>query len=193
MTHRQAEATADGHEEREQRLRRIRNLSRVMAMGCLVAAGGLTAAMALYWVVTPSGALFAAAGIATASPAELELGVRALAFLLAMIPLGALAYGLLSARRCFIAFADGHIFSRQPIGHLRTFAIAIAASALLKPFAGAALSVLLSASSTTGTRTLAFAIGSDTLIALIFSGMVAIIAWVMAEASDLADENQQFV
>lgn len=183
----------DGRQDREWRMQRIRSLSRLMAVGCLAASGLLTAAMAFYWATTPTRTLFSQAGIANSLATEIDLPVRALAFVISMIPLGALAYGLLSARRCFNAFAVGEIFSREPTRHLKAFAVAVAVSALLKPFAGAALSVLLSASSSTGTKTLTLNIGSDTLIALIFSGTVAIIAWVMTEASDLSDENKQFI
>ncbi|MGX5669023.1 DUF2975 domain-containing protein [Rhizobium daejeonense] len=180
-------------DDRRQRMRRIRSLSRVMAAGCLVASGLLTASMALYWTTTPTRILLSQVGIANGQAAEIDFPVRALAFVISMIPLGALAYGLLNARRCFKAFSVGNIFSREPTRHLRAFAVAVAVSALLKPFAGAALSVLLSASSSAGAKTLVLNIGSDTLIALIFSGTVAVIAWVMTEASDVSDENKQFV
>lgn len=180
-------------QDRERRMRRIRSLSRLMAIGCLVASGLLTAAMAFYWATTPTHALFSEAGMANSPATEIDLPVRVLGFVISMIPLGALVFGLLNARRCFKAFAVGEIFSREPTRHLKAFAVAVAVSALLKPFAGAALSVLLSASGSTGAKTLALNIGSDTLIALIFSGTVAIIAWVMTEASDVSDENSQFV
>jgi hypothetical protein len=131
--------------------------------------------------------------VAAASAAEITLPVRLIACAIAMLPLGALVYGLASARRCFIAFAAGHIFSSEPVGQLKTFALAVACSALLKPIAGAALSVILSIDAVSGKRTLALSVGSDTLISLIFAGTVAVIAWTMAEAIDIADENKQFV
>ncbi|WP_244491408.1 DUF2975 domain-containing protein [Bosea sp. Root381] len=180
-------------QERERRLDRIRRLSRSMATGCLVTSGLLVAAMLSYWVMTPTRALFVQAGIMHGPAAEIGLAIRALAFGISMVPLGALIYGLLSARRCFDAFAAGRIFASEPIGRLKAFSIAVAASALLKPLAGAALSVLLSFSNPAGAKTLSLHVGSDMLIALIFAGTVAVIAWVMAEASDIADENQQFV
>ena len=164
-----------------------------MASGCLVTAGLLTVAMGVYWATTPARALFVHMGLPNLSNAEIDRSIRALAFAISMVPLGALIYGLLSARRCFVAFAAGQIFAGAPIGGLKAFSIAVAASALLKPLTGAALSVLLSAAGSTGTRTLMLDIGSDTLIALLFSGTVAIIAWVMTEAIDIAAENDQFV
>lgn len=179
--------------DRERRMDRIRRFSRLMATGCLATSALLAAAMFFYWAMTPTRTLFSQAGIPNAPVMEIDFLARALAFGISMVPLGALIYGLLSARRCFDAFAAGQIFSREPIGRLRAFAVAVAASAILKPFAGAALSVLLSFNNSGGAKTLALNIGSDTLIALIFAGTVAVIAWVMTEALDIADENKQFV
>lgn len=193
MAQRPTRKDIGGGQDRERRMKRIRSLSRLMAIGCLIACWLLTAAMALYWAITPTRVLFSQAGIANSLATEIDLPVRGLAFVFSMIPLGALLYGLLQARRCFNAFAVGEIFVRESTRHLGAFAVAVAVSALLKPFAGAALSVLLSASSSTGAKTLVLNIGSDTLIALIFSGTVAIIAWVMTEASAVSDENKQFV
>ncbi|MBS0535727.1 MAG: DUF2975 domain-containing protein [Proteobacteria bacterium] len=191
----QSTTTADvpAGRDRQRRLRRVRGLSAIMAAACLTTSALLTAAMAFYWAATPTRTLLSQAGLANSPATELDVTVRALGFVVAMLPLAALIYGLLSARRCFKAFAAGDIFSRRTIGHLMAFAVAVAGSAFLKPFTGAAMSVLLSASVATGTKTLAFHIGSDTLIALIFAGAVAIIAWVMTEAADLSDENKQFV
>ena len=179
--------------DREKRRDRIRRLSRLMAAGCLATSGLLAAAMFFYWATTPTQALFTQAGIPMVPALEIDLSTRAMAFGISMIPLGMLICGLQSARRCFDAFAAGQIFSREPIRRLKVFSIAVAASALLKPFAGAALSVLLSFNNPAGAKAVTLNIGSDMLIALIFAGTVAVIAWVMAEALDIADENKQFV
>ncbi len=180
-------------QDRERRMGRIRQLSRLMATGCLVSSWLLAAAMLVYWATTPAPAVFSQAGLAGDPAAEIDFSVRMLAFAVSMLPLGALIYGLLSARRCFNAFAAGQIFCREPIRRLKGFAMGIAASALLKPFAGAALSLLLSLHRPAGAKVLMLNIGSDTLIALIFAGTIAAIAWVMAEALDIADENRQFI
>jgi hypothetical protein len=164
-----------------------------MAVGCLVTSVMLTSAMLLYWTLTPAQTLLSQAGISNAPVADIDVLIRTLAFTISMIPLGTLIYGFLNARRCFVAFAAGEIFSSEQVKRLKAFSIAAAVSGLLKPLAGAALSVLLSFSNLAGRRTLALNIGSDTLIVLIFAGTVAVIAWVMAEAIDISDENKQFV
>lgn len=186
--------TVDAAEpDREGRMRRIRRLSRLMAAGCLITSVLLTVAMLFYWIMTPANTLLSQVGMPPVPVADIGIFARTLAFAISMIPLGTLVYGLLSARRCFAAFAGGEIFSSAPIKRLKVFSIAVAASALLKPVVSAALSVLLSASNHAEPKTLVLNVGSDALIALIFAGTVAVIAWVMAEALDIADENKQFV
>lgn len=186
-------ATDNSDPVRTRRLSRIRSLSRVMAILCLGTALLLVAAMAFYWVMTPDDALIAAVGRNGATLHEIGWAIRLGGFVISMIPLSALLYGLMQARRCFTEFAGGRIFSMQTVGGLKTFSIAIAVSALLKPLAGAALSLLLSSNTVSGGRTVVLAVGSDTLLTLLFAGMVAIIAWVMTDAVALADENAQFV
>ncbi len=178
---------------RTRRLGRIRSLSRVMAILCLVTALLLVAAIAYYWLATPAGGLLAAASVNGATLPDIGWNLRLGGFAISMIPLSALIYGLMQARRCFTEFASGRIFSMQTVGGLKAFSIAIAVSALLKPLAGAALSLLLSSVVVSGGRTLALTVGSDTLLTLLFAGMVAVIAWVMTDAVALADENAQFV
>jgi len=164
-----------------------------MARACVVVAVLLTLAMAIYWWTTPVDGLYRQAGVPGCSSPDLDPLFRLGGFAISMIPLAALIYGLLAARRCFKALSAGRIFSRETSLSLRTFAIAVAASALLKLPVGAALSVFLSLAAPTPTRSLVLAVDSETLLSLLFAAMVAVIAWVLSEATDIADENQQFV
>jgi len=172
---------------------RVRRLSGALAVLCLGVAALLPVLMAAYWWLTPAEVLFRQAGLALAPPAALGLPIRLGGFALAMIPLAALALGLISARRCFASFAAGRIFSAEAARALRGFALGVGASALLKPLAGAALSLLLGAASPGETRSLVLSVGSETLLTLLFAAMVAIIASVLAEAAEIAAENEQFV
>ncbi|WP_247894512.1 DUF2975 domain-containing protein [Azospirillum sp. B510] len=178
---------------REARISRIRGFSRWMAAGCLVTSALLAAGMLFYWIATPAPVLLGQSGVRYDPGIDLDISRRAMAFAISMVPLGALIFGLLSARRCFAGFAMGRIFTPQSIGSLQAFSLGIAASAILRPLAGAALSVLLSWDGPKGEKTFALIIGSDSLIALIFAGIVAAFAWIMAEAVEISDENNQFV
>lgn len=172
---------------------RIVRLSSLMSKLCLAVALVLTGGLVVYWLVTPTEAVFQHAGIPGFPVGEIGIGVRVAAILVSAVPLGCLIWGLLQAGRCFDAFAAGNFFTLEPARRLRAFAIAILLSTILKPVAGAALSVLLSGAGRAGGRTLVLTVGSDTLMALVFAGLIAVIAWVMAQACTLADENAQFV
>lgn len=178
---------------RSGRLERVRSLSRLMGALCVVAGAALVAVTLYYWAVTPSPEMLANAQLANAAPREFGGATRTFAFVISMVPLAALIWGLIQARRCFQAFADGHFFSLEAVGGLKRFALAVFASALLQPIAAAALSLLLSWGGSAGTRTLALSISSDTLFALFFAGTMTVIAWVMAEAAAIADEHAQIV
>lgn len=186
-----ANAQADD-QARQSRIGRIRVLSRTMAVLCLATSVLLAAGMLFFWLATPAGALLAQFGPGGTSSGTMAWSMRVTGLAISMLPLAALICGLFGARKCFRAFADGRIFSAEAVGGLRTLAISVAVSAILKPLSGAALSVLLSGSAGGG-RTLALTFSSDTLLALIFAGTVAVIAWVMGEAITIADENAQFV
>lgn len=175
------------------RTHRLLRWSRALAAACLCIAALLPALMLVYWWLTPADAVFRQAGLGLSPPAELGLPVRLAGFAFAMVPLAALVLGLLSARRCFACFAAGRIFSAEAARGLRGFALGVGASALLKPLAGAALSLLLGAASPEQTRTLVLSVGSDTLLSLLFAVMVAIVASVLVSAADIAAENEQFV
>ncbi|WP_395542266.1 DUF2975 domain-containing protein [Neotabrizicola sp. sgz301269] len=175
------------------RLDRVRRLSGAMATASAAVATLLGGAMLLYWCLTPADTLFRHAGLVTPPPTEIGLPLRLAGFAIAMIPLGALIAGLMSARRCFGHFSAGRIFSADAARSLRGFAFGVGASALLKPAAGAAVSVLLSALSPAQTRNLVLDIGSDLLLSLLFAAMVAVIAGVLVEGADIAAENDQFV
>ena len=179
--------------DRARRIQRVRRVSAAMASACVAVAILLTLAMALYWWTTPVDGLYRQAGIPGASSTDVDPLFRLGGFAISMVPLAALIYGLLAARRCFRAFSAGRIFSREATRSLRTFAVAVAASALLKAPIGAALSVFLSMAASTPARSLVLAVDSETLLSLLFAAMIAVIAWVLSEATDIADENQQFV
>lgn len=176
-----------GDRTHQTRMTRIRSLARAMAVLCIVTAVLLVAGMMFYWLATPADDLLAQFG-----PGEASWTLRAGGLAISMVPLAALIWGLLGARTCFRAFAQGKVFSAKAVGGLMTLAISVVVSTILKPLSGAALSLLMSGAAGGG-RTLAISVGSETLLALVFAGTVAVVAWVMGEAIAIADENAQFV
>lgn len=177
---------------RTRRLMKMQRLSRVMAMLCIAVAVALTGLTICYWTATPWLRLVSTLGMAPLGPRADETLLRTGGAVVSLLPLAALIFGLISARACFLALAGGEVFSQASVRGLRGFAFWLLVSALLQPLAGMALSVLLSLGSG-GPGQLAISVSSDTLLALLFSGMVLVITTVMSEAVDIADDNAQIV
>lgn len=178
---------------RQARLDRIQSFSRLLAWSCGSLAILLTTGLLLFWSAASTGSLAAGAQIPAEWLADLGIGRRAAGFAISFIPLACLVAALLAARRCFRIFATGEFFNHQAANGLKGFAVGLLASALLKPVSGAALSVLLSLDAPAGQHRLALGIDSDTILMVLGAGIIAVIAWVLAEASALAEENAAFV
>lgn len=175
------------------RRHRIRSLSRAMALACRGLAVVLPLLLAVYWFVTSPADLAAGAQVPAIAVGDGDVPLRLSAFVLSLLPMAGLVYGLWQAADCFTGFAEGALFARPTTLALRNFAFGMGVWALLTPISGVALSVLLSWGAPAGQRQLVLSIGSNELLVLLFAAMVAIIGWVLAEASVLADENAQFI
>ncbi|QDW41184.1 DUF2975 domain-containing protein [Bradyrhizobium sp. KBS0727] len=175
------------------RVRRIRSVSRVLAYACVGLSIVLTAGLAAYWIVSVDETILLDARLPGIAIRPIGWPVRLASMAISALSLACLIWGLLRARRCFEEFANSRFFTAENVDRLRDLAIAVFASTLLKPFAGAALSILLSWQTYATGKALVINLGSDSLLALLFAGLVAVIAWVMAEAHAIAAENAQFV
>ncbi|RVA21617.1 DUF2975 domain-containing protein [Mesorhizobium sp. M7D.F.Ca.US.004.03.1.1] len=179
--------------DRQARLKRIRLFSLVLAGCFVVLAMLLTVGLLFYWLSVSAGSIAADAQIPQEWLSELGLGRRLIGFAISFVPLACLVFALMAARRCFGAFASGNFFGQGAISNLRYFGLGLLASALLKPVSAAASSVLLSWNAPAGQHRLTLGVDSDTMLALLAACIVAVITWVMAEASALAEENAQFI
>ena len=175
------------------RFQHIRILSRLLAYLCVGISIVLAAGLVAYWVVSADEVIHLDARLPGIAVHPIGWDIRLASMAISALPLACLIWGLLRVRRCFEAFGQGRFFTLENIHGLRDFAIAVFASTLLKPVAGAALSILLSWQTYATGKTLVVNFGSDALLALLFAGLIAVIAWVMAEAMAIADENAQFV
>jgi len=176
-----------------ERFQHIRILSRILVYLCIGISIVLAAGLVAYWVVSTDDTIHLDARLPGIAVHPIEWDIRLASMVISALPLACLIWGLLRVRRCFEAFGQGRFFTLENIHGLRDFAIAVFASTLLKPVAGAALSILLSWQTYATGKSLVVNFGSDALLALLFAGLIAVIAWVMAEAMAIADENAQFV
>ena len=67
------------------------------------------------------------------------------------------------------------------------------AQAILGPLSSAAVFVALTYSNPPGNRQLAISLSLDNYVALIVGGVLLAVAWVMVEATRIADEHASFV
>jgi hypothetical protein len=178
---------------RPARLARISAISRLLAYACTGISFLLAVGLLAYWLASPDEAILRDAGLTGFAFHPIGWLVRLMALAVSALPVAGLIWGLSRVRRCFNSFAAGRFFTADNVAGLRDLAIAMLVSTLLKPLIGALLSILLSWQTYAQGQSIVIALGSDTLLALLFAGLVAVTAWVMAEANAIADEHAQFV
>ena len=173
-------------------MNRIRRVSTVMKGICTVGIVATPLALAAFWAFAPIETIRDIREIGydvTALPPAFRL----LAFLASMVPAGIGIYGLIALRRLFGAYSDGALFAAGNALDLRTFALSVAASAFAKIVVGPVLSVIVSWHNPPGTRVLEISVRSNDLGALFVGCLFLVVAWIMAEAQRLAEDNAQIV
>lgn len=173
-------------------LKRIRRVSGVMKGICTVGIAAIPVAAAVFWTLVSPEAVQGLPGV-TYEVAVLPPVTRALAFLAVMIPGTISLYGLMALRRLFEAYRQGAIFAAGNAVHLRAFAVCVVVAAIAKIVIVPLLSVVLSWHNPPGMRALNIAIGSDDIAALFAGLLFLVVAWIMAEAQRLAEDNAQIV
>lgn len=171
---------------------RIRKVSGVMKWVCTVGIAAIPVAALLFWALASPEAVQGLPGV-TYDVAALPPANRALAFLATMIPGGLSIYGLVALRRLFDAYRQGAIFAAGNALHLRAFAVSVVAAAIAKMLIVPVLSIVLSWHNPPGARALSIAINSDDIGARFVGLLFLVVAWIMAEAQQLAEDNAQIV
>lgn len=176
------------------RLQRIRNLSQCMVLACEVLMVLMPAAWFWHWLTAAAPELAMQASL---PPSAITNGFlpwqRMAAAAVNAVPLACVLVGVWQVKRCFAAFAQGHIFTAQTTAHLRRFAGWVAAAALSAIVAGAVVSVLLTLNNEPGSRHLAIGLSSEHVFTLFFAGLVWLMADIMGQGQALAEENEAFV
>lgn len=173
---------------------RLRRLCRVMQTATTVGIGLIALAMTLVFVIPDwtRNLLLARLGQAGAD-LPLTPGHLAAAAAITAVPVGIMLYGLWQARQLFAGFAAGQVFTLASARRLRDFAAAMLAQAVLGPLSSTALLLAFTLSNPPGERQIAITLSSNDCIALIAGGVLLAVAWVMAEASRIAEEHASFV
>ncbi|TKW78956.1 MAG: DUF2975 domain-containing protein [Bradyrhizobium icense] len=109
------------------------------------------------------------------------------------IPVGVLLFGLWQARALFADFAEGRVFTPTSARRLRNFAACVLAQAVLGPISSTALLLAFTFDNPPGRRQLGIALSTNDYLALVIGGVLLAVAWVMVEATRIADEHASFV
>ncbi len=173
-------------------------LSRVLAWACLGLAV-LLPVVALFSMVQSSPAeMLAKLGIRLplgANPKDLPIAAwqHGLAVCISLLPVSAMAYGLLRAGQCLLGVARGEVFSLDTVQHLRGFAAGLLAASSIGLFAPTLIVFLLTWYAPVGGRVLTMSLGSHQLLMLLFSGIVWQMGYAMARAVEIAEDNAQII
>jgi hypothetical protein len=173
---------------------RLRRFSRTMAMLTTLGILLIVVAMVLAFLIPDwtRNLLLARLGQA-GHDLSLSPGHVIAAASITAIPVGVLLFGLWQVRALFLNFADGQVFTLASARRLRDFAGAVLAQAILGPITATALSIALTLNNPPGGRQLVIAPSVHDYLALIVGGVLLAVAWVMVEATRIADENASFV
>ena len=175
-------------------LARIQRISRFMRIGCTVLALAIPIGLAAMW---SNFELWAATHPELANlqplPSPMPARTLALGFLIAMIPGGIAVYAVWRLRSLFGLYAKGLIFTAESSRCLHAFALAVLLTALAKPISGALMSVALTWGNPPGERMLSISFGSSEITTIFVGCVFLIIARIMEEGRELAEEQAQIV
>ncbi len=175
-------------------MKRLQRLSRFMALTCWILIIVLPVLFAWFWAVaTPAQMASKLSLPANIVQGPLMVWQRVVGGLITAVPLGLLLAGMWQARRCLSLFARGQVFSLPAALALRRFAKLATVSFASSFVAETALSTLLTINNMPGMRQVAIGVSTEQIIALFFAGMVWLMAAVIAQGQQLADENARFV
>lgn len=119
-------------------------------------------------------------------PKELQL----LGFVVSLLPLSALVYGLINIRKLFSFYQEGVIFAFAHVTIFRNTARALIGWTVLSILYESVKSILFSMGNPPGQRMLSVTFGSPEMTTLVVAGIVFIIAWVMDEGRILSEEQK---
>jgi DUF2975 family protein len=173
---------------------RLRRFSNAMMIVTAVGMAVIVIAMCLVFVVPEwtRNLLLARLGEAghdlALTPGRIAAGAAITA-----VPVGVLLFGLWQVRALFADFAAGRVFTLASARRLRDFAASVLAQAILGPISSTALLLAFTFDNPPGRRQLGIALSTNDYLALIIGGVLLAVAWVMVEATRIADEHASIV
>lgn len=118
---------------------------------------------------------------------------RFYAFLVDLIPLGAIIYGLQKLRSLFLLYGNGLIFTEQNVDCFRSLGRALVIWMACHVASTTLLSVILTINNSPGKRAIALMLDSGDFTAVFVGVVVLIISWVMDEGRKIQDDQALIV
>lgn len=123
-------------------------------------------------------------------PHKLPAILQITGFLMSLLPLSALIYGLFNIRKLFSFYREGMIFSLAHVDIFKNTAKALMLWVVLSIMYESVKSVLFSVGNPPGARMLHIGFSSPEITVLLVGAIIFVIARVMDEGRRLAEENQ---
>lgn len=173
-----------------ERVRRIARWVRAMALigGIVLLVLAVTLWASPAWVAKVAAS---EAGVTMAAPVTpaMQWGGA----LLGMVPVSLGLFALFQVWQLFGDYGRGAIFTPGASVRLRRLAWSLMGVAVAQVFARAAIGLVLTMNNPPGQRMLVIRLSSHDYVLLLFGVLLLAIAWVMVEATRLAQENAEFV
>jgi len=120
----------------------------------------------------------------------LSIKLQIIGFLVSLLPLSALLYGLINIRKLFSFYRAGVIFSFEHVSIFYKTSKALFLWVFLSVLYESAKSIIFSIGNPPGQRVVSVGFSSSELTTLIVAGIVLVIAWVMEEGRILTEEKE---
>ncbi len=119
----------------------------------------------------------------------LSIKLQIIGFVTSLLPLLALAYGLLNLQRLFAFYKEGVIFSFEHVSLFKKTSKALLLWVFLSIVYESAKSIIFSMGNPPGQRVISVGFSSPEITILMVAGIVFVIAWIMDEGRILTEEQ----
>ncbi|MCG8509412.1 MAG: DUF2975 domain-containing protein [Rhodospirillales bacterium] len=181
-------------------LSRVQRISRILKWVCTLSIPAIPILLAVMWATwdwwQSVGA--AATGIRLwggeiKTPDPLPGYSLILGYLASMLPGGLAVFAMWQLRSLFALYCRGQIFSIENSRHLRRFALAVLGMTLVGPLSETLTILAVTFGNPPGQRLLSISISSSQLVTLLVGAVFLVIAWVMEEGRELAEDQATIV
>ncbi|WP_432463300.1 MULTISPECIES: DUF2975 domain-containing protein [unclassified Agarivorans] len=124
---------------------------------------------------------------------SIDLTTRLLAFLVCLLPISVLLYGVIHLRKLFTLYQHGIIFSYENVTCFKRMGFALLAWTAVGIVSNTLLGLVLTFQNPVGERLVTIGFGSSDMINLIIGSVVLLISWVLKEAVEMKYEQEYTV